>query len=75
VVTALDVPGKPKAEVKELGPDDVFSILLDPGRTFEDFGDDRVHAAAADGFGRDGLLPKGTARWASTRTCASTAKK
>ena len=39
VVTALDVPGKPKAEVKELGPDDVFSILLDPGRTFEDFGD------------------------------------
>ena len=38
VVTALDVPGKPKAEVKELGPDDVFSILLDPTRTFEDFG-------------------------------------
>jgi hypothetical protein len=29
--TALDVPGKPRAEVKELwGPDDVFSILLDP---------------------------------------------
>lgn len=39
VVTALDVPGKPKAEVKELGPDDVFSILLDPTRTFEDFGE------------------------------------
>lgn len=38
VVTALDVPGKPKAEVKELGPDDVYSILLDPTRTFEDFG-------------------------------------
>ncbi|CAM8670387.1 WcaG Nucleoside-diphosphate-sugar epimerases [Comamonadaceae bacterium] len=38
VVTALDVPGKPSAEVKELGPDDVFSILLDPTRTFEDFG-------------------------------------
>jgi nucleoside-diphosphate-sugar epimerase len=38
VVTALDVPGKPKAEVRELGPDDVFSILLDPTRTFEDFG-------------------------------------
>ena len=38
VVTTLDVPGKPKAEVKELGPDDVFSILLDPTRTFEDFG-------------------------------------
>lgn len=39
VVTALDVPGKPKAEVKELGPDDVFSILLDPTRTLEDFGE------------------------------------
>ena len=35
----MDVPGKPKAEVKALGPDDVFSILLDPSRTFEDFGD------------------------------------
>jgi len=39
VVEALDVPGKPKAEVKSLGPDDVFSILLDPARTFKDFGD------------------------------------
>jgi len=39
VVEALDVPGKPKAEVKPLGPDDVFSILLDPARTFKDFGD------------------------------------
>ena len=38
VVKAMDVPGKPRAEVKELGPDDVFSILLDPGRTFQDFG-------------------------------------
>lgn len=38
VVEALDVPGRPKAEVKELGPDDVFSILLDPTRTFQDFG-------------------------------------
>jgi len=38
VVTALDTPGKPKAQVKELGPDDVFSILLDPSRTFQDFG-------------------------------------
>ncbi len=38
VVNALDIPGKPKAEVKELAPDDVFSILLDPSRTFQDFG-------------------------------------
>jgi UDP-glucose 4-epimerase len=38
VVDAMDLPGKPRAEVKELGPDDVFSILLDPSRTFQDFG-------------------------------------
>ncbi len=38
VVNALDIPGKPKAEVKELAADDVFSILLDPSRTFQDFG-------------------------------------
>jgi UDP-glucose 4-epimerase len=38
VVDAMDLPGKPQAEVKELGPDDVFSILLDPSRTFQDFG-------------------------------------
>ena len=38
VVNAMDVPGKPKAEVKDLGPDDVASILLDPSRTFADFG-------------------------------------
>lgn len=39
VVEAMDIPGRPQAEVKELGPDDVFSILLDPSRTFADFGD------------------------------------
>lgn len=38
VVNAMDLPNKPQAEVKELGPDDVFSILLDPSRTFQDFG-------------------------------------
>ena len=38
VMTAMAVPGLPKAEVKALGPDDVFSILLDPSRTFADFG-------------------------------------
>lgn len=38
VVNAMDVPGRPVAEVKDLGPDDVFSILLDPSRTFQDFG-------------------------------------
>ena len=39
VVEAMDVPGRPDAEVKPLGPDDVFSILLDPSKTFNDFGD------------------------------------
>lgn len=38
VVNAMDLAEKPVAEVKPLGPDDVFSILLDPTRTFEDFG-------------------------------------
>jgi UDP-glucose 4-epimerase len=38
VVEAMDLPVKPKADVRELGPDDVFSILLDPARTFADFG-------------------------------------
>jgi UDP-glucose 4-epimerase len=38
VVNAMDIPGRPQAEVKELGPDDVASILLDPSRTFKDFG-------------------------------------
>lgn len=39
VVNTMDIPGKPKAEVKALGPDDVFSILLDPSKTFQDFGE------------------------------------
>ena len=38
VVNALNIKSKPKVEIKELGVDDVFSILLDPTRTFEDFG-------------------------------------
>jgi len=38
VVNAMALSNKPQAEVKELGPDDVFSILLDPSRTFQDFG-------------------------------------
>lgn len=38
VVAAMKLPDAPKADVKPLGPDDVFSILLDPSRTFQDFG-------------------------------------
>lgn len=38
VVAAMQLPDEPRADVKPLGPDDVFSILLDPSRTFQDFG-------------------------------------
>ena len=38
VVDAMGFTEKPVADVKPLGPDDVFSILLDPSRTFQDFG-------------------------------------
>ena len=38
VVSAMQLNDKPEPEVKPLGPDDAPSILLDPTRTFEDFG-------------------------------------
>ncbi len=38
VVAAMELPSYPEPEVRELGPDDAASILLDPSRTFEDFG-------------------------------------
>ncbi|MBH46514.1 MAG: nucleotide sugar epimerase [Flavobacteriaceae bacterium] len=39
VVKALGLTDNPKPEIKELGEDDVASILLDPSRTFQDFGE------------------------------------
>jgi UDP-glucose 4-epimerase len=39
VVKAMKINDYPEAEVKPLGPDDAASILLDPSRTFADFGD------------------------------------
>lgn len=39
VVDAMQLPTRPEVTLKELGPDDVFSILLDPSRTFADFGE------------------------------------
>lgn len=62
VVNAMDLPGKPQAEVKELGPDDVYSILLDPTRTYEDFGEieftplQHTVSAAIDYFKEHGTL-------------------
>ncbi|MEB3221008.1 MAG: NAD-dependent epimerase/dehydratase family protein [Candidatus Sericytochromatia bacterium] len=38
VVAAMALDPAPEAEVRDLGPDDVYSILLDPSRTFADFG-------------------------------------
>lgn len=38
VVKSMGLKENPEPEVRELGPDDVFSILLDPSRTFTDFG-------------------------------------
>lgn len=38
VVKAMGIAPYPEAEMRDLGPDDVASILLDPSRTFADFG-------------------------------------
>ena len=38
VVKAMNLTHYPAPEVRALGEDDVYSILLDPSRTFEDFG-------------------------------------
>jgi nucleoside-diphosphate-sugar epimerase len=38
VVKAMGINPYPQPEIRDLGPDDVFSILLDPSRTFADFG-------------------------------------
>lgn len=63
VVNAMGFTGeKPQAEVKALGPDDVFSILLDPSRTFTDFGDieftsmQETVSAAIDYYKQHGTL-------------------
>ena len=38
VVAGMEIPEYPEPEVRDLEPDDAPSILLDPTRTFEDFG-------------------------------------
>jgi nucleoside-diphosphate-sugar epimerase len=38
VVKAMNLPKYPEPEIRDIGPDDAFSILLDPTRTFADFG-------------------------------------
>ena len=39
VVSAMNLSDYPEPDVRDLGPDDVFSILLDPSRTYADFGE------------------------------------
>jgi nucleoside-diphosphate-sugar epimerase len=39
VVEAMKINQYPEPEVRDLGPDDAPTILLDPSRTFKDFGD------------------------------------
>lgn len=38
VVRAMELTSYPEPEIRELAPDDAPSILLDPSRTFQDFG-------------------------------------
>jgi nucleoside-diphosphate-sugar epimerase len=38
IVNAMDLPDYPHPEIRDLGLDDVHSILLDPSRTIADFG-------------------------------------
>lgn len=39
VVEAMKINEYPEPDIRDLGPDDAPSILLDPSRTFKDFGD------------------------------------
>lgn len=39
VVEAMQLNEYPEPEIRQLGPDDAPSILLDPSRTFQDFGE------------------------------------
>jgi len=39
VVKAMNIREYPEPDIRDLGPDDVYSILLDPSRTFADFGE------------------------------------
>src|SRR4029077_2974272 len=41
VVKAMKLNDYPEPEIRPLGPDDAPSILLDPTRTFRDFGETR----------------------------------
>ena len=62
VVKSMKIEEYPEPEIKKLGKDDVFSILLDPKRTFDDFGNieftslETTVQEAIDYFGEFGTL-------------------
>jgi nucleoside-diphosphate-sugar epimerase len=62
VVHALKLSPYPEPDVRDLGPDDAYSILLDPSRTFSDFGElaftplEDTVAAAVEYFRQHGTL-------------------
>ncbi len=62
VVKAMKLNDYPEPEVKPLGPDDAQSILLDPSRTFADFGDlkftalDDIAQVSVDRWAREGVV-------------------
>ena len=62
VVRAMKINDYPEPEVKPLGPDDAPSILLDPERTFKDFGDveftslDEIARLSVDRWQREGVV-------------------
>lgn len=61
VVGAMKLNDYPEPEVKPLGPDDAESILLDPNRTFQDFGDveftplQQIANVAVERWSREGV--------------------
>ena len=62
VVAAIGIAPYPQPDVRDLGPDEAASILLDPSKTFQDFGAitftplGETVAAAVDYYRRFGVL-------------------
>jgi UDP-glucose 4-epimerase len=62
VVRAMKIHDYPEPEVKPLGPDDAASILLDPSRTFADFGEvaftplDEIARLSVERWNREGVV-------------------
>ncbi|WP_293865678.1 NAD-dependent epimerase/dehydratase family protein [uncultured Alsobacter sp.] len=61
VVTAMKLNAYPEPEIRPLGPDDAASILLDPARTFSDFGSveftplSQIAEAAVERWSQEGV--------------------